>query len=231
MREILDQLLDNARIWQASRHQQVLGAAAESTGFAALDAQLPGGGWPRGALIECLTPAPGIGELRLLLPALCRLSRAGQTVFWIDPPHTPYAPALARAQVELNQVVSMQTQSREDRLWALENCLRSHTTGLAMIWLDTARRSDIRRIQLAAEAGDNLCVLFRDARYADQSSPAALRLQLTPLANGQLQANILKRRGGWPVDGLTLPLAPVAPAQDAEALPGNVIRGPWPQPH
>lgn len=41
-----------------------------SSGFAALDAELPGGGWPGGVLTELLLPHPGVGEWRLLAPAL-----------------------------------------------------------------------------------------------------------------------------------------------------------------
>ena len=41
-----------------------------ASGFPRLDAELPGGGWPRGALTELLAEHEGIGELGLLLPAL-----------------------------------------------------------------------------------------------------------------------------------------------------------------
>ncbi|TBW54598.1 translesion DNA synthesis-associated protein ImuA [Marinobacter halodurans] len=230
MSDILDKLIDNAQIWQASRQRQALNPGIESTGFPALDAYLPGGGWPRGAMIECLVATPGIGELRLMLPALQRMTQAGQTVFWIDAPHIPYAPALARADVDIRHLVTIRTQTREDQLWTLENCLRSPVTGLAMIWLDSAKRSDIRRIQLAAEAGDSLCILFRHSRYADQQSPAALRLLLNPGEDsGQLCPDILKRRGGWPVSGLQLAIPAITTRPPEPA--SNVIRGPWPRTH
>ena len=35
------------------------------TGYAALSAELPGGGWPLGALMELLVQQPGVGEMRL----------------------------------------------------------------------------------------------------------------------------------------------------------------------
>ena len=56
-------------LWRAN---QLGGARAvvSPSGFALLDAQLPGGGWPHGALTELLLAQPGIGELRLLAPAL-----------------------------------------------------------------------------------------------------------------------------------------------------------------
>ncbi len=60
-------------VWRASQ----IGGGAQATspsGFAALDAQLPGGGWPHGVLTELLLPQPGIGELRLLAPVLGAVS-------------------------------------------------------------------------------------------------------------------------------------------------------------
>src|SRR6478609_5334988 len=69
--------------------------AALPTGHGALDRALPGGGWPQGGLTEMLLAQEGIGELRLMLPALARLTHEGRAVVWIAPPHRPYAPALA----------------------------------------------------------------------------------------------------------------------------------------
>ena len=64
-------------LWRAS---QIGGGQRRTTpsGHAALDAELPGGGWPHGELTELLLPQPGIGELRLLAPALAMVGRAGQ---------------------------------------------------------------------------------------------------------------------------------------------------------
>ena len=88
-------------LWRASQ----LGSgrsAVSATGFAALDAQLPGGGWPHGVLTELLLDQPGIGELRLLAPVLARLSaglspgldaapRSAATTPPTTPPTTPAA--------------------------------------------------------------------------------------------------------------------------------------------
>jgi len=56
----------------------------------ALDAALPSGGWPESALTEFLLPADGIGELRLLLPTLARLTQAARDIVLIAPPYLPY---------------------------------------------------------------------------------------------------------------------------------------------
>ncbi|HLO93644.1 MAG TPA: hypothetical protein VK195_04950, partial [Burkholderiaceae bacterium] len=62
-------LLREGRLWQAGSlgrcQSRVLGS-----GFEALDAELPGGGWPCQALCEILQPAGQHAEWRLLAPGL-----------------------------------------------------------------------------------------------------------------------------------------------------------------
>ncbi len=68
-------LLRDGRLWQAGS----LGRCQSrtfSSGFAALDAELPGGGWPSQSLCEVLQPAGQHAEWRLLAPALRRLFAA-----------------------------------------------------------------------------------------------------------------------------------------------------------
>src|SRR2546430_13734680 len=89
-------LLDRPDIWRGDSLSRT-GAPTLPCGFPGLDAELPGGGWPAGALTEILLAHEGIGELRLLGPALAGLSRRGLRLVWVAPPHLPYAPALAAA--------------------------------------------------------------------------------------------------------------------------------------
>src|SRR2546429_3509345 len=89
-------LLDRPDIWRGDSLSRT-GAPTLPCGFPGLDAELPGGGWPAGALTEILLAHEGIGELRLLGPALAGLSRRGLRLVWIAPPHLPHAPALAAA--------------------------------------------------------------------------------------------------------------------------------------
>ncbi len=225
MSDLLNTLLHDARLWRGHR-QTAVTLTPELTGFAPLDRELGGAGWPRGALSECLLDRPGIGELQLALPLLQRLTAQQKYVFWINPPFIPYAPALARSDVDLDQIVQIDTDTRSDLLWTLENCLRSPATGLVMAWPENLAARDIRRLQLAAEAGQSICILFRNRQQASQSSPAALRLELAPDSQLGLQVNILKRRGGWPGQTCRLALAARA-GQDTAA---TVIQGPWPRP-
>jgi hypothetical protein len=91
-------------IWRGSELART-GCPGIASGFAALDAELPGGGWPCGALTEILPQHEGIGELRILGPALAQLAAQGKFIAWIAPPYLPYAPALAAAGIGLERVL------------------------------------------------------------------------------------------------------------------------------
>ena len=191
----LDTLVQRADIWRGGGTPPE-NTAGISTGVSQLDAVLPGGGWPRGALTEILIPDEGIGELSLVMPALACLSNANRWLAWVAPPHIPYAPALASAGVDLSRVMVVRPRSGADGLWAVEQTLRAGTCGAVLAWLNTADTGVMRRLQLAAEAGNCWGVLFRPQRMAGQASPAALRLKLEPTSRG-LAVHVLKRRGGW----------------------------------
>ncbi len=165
-----------------------------ASGFAALDAELPGGGWPRGALTEILPQHEGIGELRILGPALAELAAQGKFVAWIAPPYLPYAPALAAAGIDLARVVIVKTSRDGDSLWAAEQALRSAACGGVLVWPRDIRFPQLRRLQLAAEDGRCLAVLFRPTQAAREPSPAVLRIALATAAGG-LALSIFKRRG------------------------------------
>jgi len=122
--------------------------------------------------------------LGLFLPALAHLSRGGRWIAWFSPPYLPYAPALAMAGVELGRVLLVQAHTRDERLWALEQTLRSGACGACLGWIGAADFRVLRRLQLAAEAGRGLGVLFRPAVFAVQHSPAALRLRPGPRQAG-----------------------------------------------
>jgi hypothetical protein len=74
-------LLDRPDIWRGDSLSRA-GTPTVPCGFPGLDAELPGGGWPAGALTEILPAHEGIGELRLLGPALAGLSKRGLRLVW-----------------------------------------------------------------------------------------------------------------------------------------------------
>lgn len=163
------------------------------TGHAALDAQLPGGGWPGAAITELLVDQPGVGELSLLLPLLQR-AEAGRWQVWIGPPQQPYAPALQAAGVDLESLLLINPPTPGEALWATRQALGSATCSMVLAWLPHVDAAGLRRLQLAAESGATPLFLFRPCASARQPSPAPLRLTLSP-QHGALRIDLLKRRG------------------------------------
>jgi len=185
----ITRLLEHPAIWRGRSAAQRAGL---STGFAALDEQLPDKGWPRTGLIEILIARFGSGELTLLMPALAALTRAATARWcvWVAPPLQPFAPALVSCGVVLDRVAVV---GGARPLWTLEQTLRSGACDAVLGWARQPKPREIRRLQLAAERGRTLGVLFRPRRAAREASAAVLRLSLEPLAAG-VRLTLLKGR-------------------------------------
>lgn len=185
-------LLVRDDVWRGRARMR--GARGEPTGHPALDALLPDGGWPRGALTEILHARDGVGELQLVLPTLAALTRRGERVAWVAPPYEPCALALAQRGVVLDQLVVLRPSGRQDTLWAIEQCLRSGAVGAVLAWPGRVDTTSLRRLALAAEAGGALGFVWRDVRAAHESSPAALRL-VAQREYAREQVRVLRCRG------------------------------------
>jgi hypothetical protein len=193
-----------------------------ATGHAALDRELPGGGWPIGTLTEVLHDTAGIGEVSFLAGAIARASRDDRLVAWIDPPHLPYAPALAQSGIALERCLVVRPADRDDALWAAEQAMRSGACGAVLFWLARDEYAWLRRLQMAAEAGHTLAVLYRSTAAERLSTPAHLRVVLAR-EEGSLRIRIPKRRGpplAAPVSldmarSVAVPPAVLAPARPA----------------
>ena len=184
-------------LWRGNDFAQVTTPSIPS-GFAELDVNLPGGGWPTGVLTEIHVERPGIGELQLMMPAAARLTQADRWQVMIAPPYLPYAPALAAHGVKLSRLMLIRPRTLTEQLWACEQALQSTSCGSVMLWLDqtTERISEnaLRRLQLTAERRNVLAVLFRASR-ASSCAQAALRLHVSRESSSTV-VRILKRRGG-----------------------------------
>jgi hypothetical protein len=172
----IESLLQRPDLWRAGERHATTPVIA--SGHRELDAALPGGGWPLQALTEVCHARPGLGELSLMLPAFARAMADSRWLLFVSAPHLPYAPALAAAGIDLERFAHLRCATSEQALWAAEQALRSGVCGAIALWLGHAETNALRRLQLAAEAGRSLAVLYRPLAHAGQASPAALRIAL-----------------------------------------------------
>jgi protein ImuA len=200
-------------LWRGDQMDSAVDRALP-TGFATLDAQLPGGGWPRRALTELLLPHPGVGEIRLLGPCLTAMQQQGRLVMLFDPPAKLSAQALAQLGFDVAQLLVVHTRARvipgSDSFWAFEQALKSGHVGGVLAWLPARLRADrLRRLQLAAQAHDGPAFVLRE--WAAQQRPTAAPLRLALRAGGadRLELKILKRRGPPLASPIVLTLPPV----------------------
>ena len=211
----------HAGVWHAD---ELAGGAGRrvASGHAALDAELPGGGWPLGALTELLQPTPDTPVWSLLLPAVAaRQQASGGAVVLVNPPHEPFLPALAAGGLPAASLLWVRAGTPAAQLWATEQALRCADTAAVLAWLPRARSAELRRLHLAAaQRLDSLLFALRPGHAATAASPALLRLRVAAVAGRQdgdapaLHVDILKRRG----PPLAAPVALPAHAEELRAL-------------
>lgn len=186
-----------------------------STGQPLLDQAL-GGGWRSQRVHELQCEHIFSGELSLLAPAVMAAASVARPVFWLAPPALPYAPAIAGmlqeakvANAENAQHIVLTPASEADTLWAAETILHSGQVGVLLLWADSLSATAVRRLHLAAAETDAWVFVLTGIQNEEARSYATrLRVLLTPdkshamAANtprGQVQWQVLKRHGGWPI--------------------------------
>ena len=183
-----------AALWRGDQ----LGSPVTSvvaSGFAALDAELPGAGWPCHSLTEILQPQPTVAEWRLLAPAMRRVVAGGGNVVVVGPPKSPHLPGLKYAGLDERHLVWIQAEAPAERLWVTEQLIKTNAAGLLVSWLPQARQEQIRRLQVCAQACDGPVFLCRPAAAEHEPSAAPLRVQLRFAPDWELHVHLLKRKG------------------------------------
>ncbi|QYJ92183.1 translesion DNA synthesis-associated protein ImuA [Shewanella spartinae] len=236
----LERLLQRSDLWRGDAyHPQQMGL---DSGYPEFNRHLGQGGWPSQGLCEIFCSSEGIGELSLALPLMRRLiprqSREGSAaglVSLVAPPHVPYPQSLAMQGIDVSCLLWVDTQTPKEQLWALEQILTSGASPLVLCWLEDLSVSQARRLQLACEKGESLCLCYLPSKVKEQAHPVPLRIALQPstetntginietsseanikMGNDRLletQVDILKRRGGWPAPRFSLFLLPELLAQ------------------
>ncbi|WP_051378356.1 translesion DNA synthesis-associated protein ImuA [Derxia gummosa] len=225
-------------LWQGD-HLAADDQPAIATGFRRLNRELPGGGWPVGALTELLIPRAGIGEMRLLAPALRHLAAEDRWMVLVAPSShddsrpEPYGPALEQLGLKLDRLLVIDTQHAADRLWAVEQALRCPGFGALLAWLPDAWPDQLRKLQLAAQGSEGLCFVMRPPTAQIESSPSPLRLACRAVRSSavdaptginphRIEVDIFKRRGP-PLDfPLHLELPPLLAPAVSHAKPQSL---------
>lgn len=178
------------------------------TGWDALDAELPGGGWPCHSLTEVLQPQPSLCEWRLTGTALRAVVAAGHTVVVVGPPKHPHLPGLRHEGLDDRHFIWVQADTPAERLWATEQLVKSNACGALLSWLPQARAEQLRRLQVCAAACDGPVIVFRPEAARHEASPAPLRLLATYAFDWELQVQVLKRKGARHEGVIRLPSIP-----------------------
>jgi protein ImuA len=218
------------QVWRgaelASREEEAL-----PTGLPALDAVLPGGGWPVGHLVELLQARPQQHVWRLLAPALARAvqARPGPVVM-VAPPHPVFTPSLAAQGLPAHCLLWVKAALPASRLWAAEQALRCADSVAVLAWLPQVQATQLRRLALAAQQHRRLLFVLRPESAASQASPARLRLRLE--SGEALKVHVLKRRGPPLASPVLLPPCPELLAQwlqSRQVRPGEGVPKGTPQ--
>ena len=128
-----------AAIWRGNQ----LGSPVTSvvaSGFPALDAELPGAGWPCHSLTEILQPQPTVAEWRLLAPAMRQIVAGGGNIVVVGPPKSPHLPGLKYAGLDERHLVWIKAEAPAERLWVTEQLIKTNAAGLLVSWLPQARQ-------------------------------------------------------------------------------------------
>ncbi len=196
-----------AAVWRGNDIGRAAGPVV-SSGWSALDRELPGGGWPCGALTEVLASQPSVLEWRLLGGALRQVAAAGGTVVLVGPPKPPYLPGLRHLGIDAGQLLWVRADTPAERLWATEQLIQADGDNALLAWLPQARPDQLRRLHSRAQGGRLLLFALRPDGARHESSPAGLRLSARAEADWTLRVQLLKRRGPAHDVELVLPSFP-----------------------
>jgi len=197
-----------AAIWRGNELARSASVSVRASGWAELDAELPGGGWPLQCVSEVLSAQPAVLEWRLLCPVLRSVVTDGGQVVVVGPPRHPHMPGLLHEGLDERQLVWIQAEQPAERLWVTEQLIKANAAGAIVAWLPQARQEQLRRLQACASTCDGLVFLCRPEAARHEASAAPLRVHASVTVDWELKVNVFKRRGPMHDGMLSLPSVP-----------------------
>lgn len=191
---------------------------------------LPEGGLPRGGVVELAAPR-GLGRSTSLALSACAAAQAeaqargtnataGAWCAWIDPSGSLFAPAVARAGVDLNRLLVVRPPLEMVAKVAVRMALSRafavlviDVTGVPGAFAQGAgrgapvagRREEdlarwvnvVRKLALSLEGSSGVVLLLTDRQAARSAPlPVAMRLELEQIAEDRLMVRVAKDRRG-----------------------------------
>jgi cell division inhibitor SulA/protein ImuA len=205
-------------LWRASQLARGRVTTVD-TGYPVLSRELPGEGWPIGALTEILAQSPGSGEIRLLAPALGSLTAP---IALIEPPCEPCVQGLAYSGIPAERLLLLRAARSNDQLWSAEQILKASTCGAVLLWQTHVRKDSLRRLLLAARSSTSLFFVFRPILAAADASPAELKVAVRPAEDG-VSVDIVKRKGPKFEGDLTINVRPGSTLMSPRTRPRRAV--------
>src|SRR5260370_39886143 len=112
-----------------------------------------------GTVVELLVQQPGVGEVRLLQPALAAVSK--RPIALLQPPQTPNALAFSYMGLPLEKLMLVRAPRTADALWSAEQMLKAASCGAIILCQQYVRSEWLTRLHLASPASESLCLRVR----------------------------------------------------------------------
>lgn len=176
------------RIRKVETAQRIDQGDTVSAGCNAINRLLPGGGYPKGALVQWLSDG-GYGADYLSLLAAKEACHDGGALVVVDPLHQFYPPAAAAIGINMGNLIVLRADQKKrssshpdsssvvenDLLWSIDQALRC--PAVAAVWgaLDFIDERWFRRFQLSAESSGCLGLFLQPLSQAKQPSWAEVQ--------------------------------------------------------
>jgi protein ImuA len=150
-----------------------------ATGLPAVDGLTAAGGFAAGAVHEVL----GVTDVTpWLFPAVVARSAARSGwVAWCDAARQLYPPAVAALGLPLDRLLMIRPADMTEAFWAVAECLGCAGVAACVAPFGRLSRTQVRKLQLAAERGGGVGVVVRPAAAVGWPYAAATRWRVRPV--------------------------------------------------
>jgi hypothetical protein len=149
-----------------------------------------------------LTSVRAGGATTLALAAAREACREGHALIVVDRERVFYPPAVVRLGMDVQRMIVVRPDNKEDENWAIDQALRCEGVGAVLCWPRKLDDHTFRRWQLAAEQSGVLGLLVRPRNAEREPSWADLRLRVSPCsmagsrgAGRRLRIDVLRCHG------------------------------------